>query len=123
MGEALTKLLRRTCFVSVDDIVTWANDNEELVCGLEAIWTMLVVESDLFAAQTNITLATWVIKTGVHVMLPSEWTWAWRVVLLGNREHVYTVKHIESRDIMRDTLLARMQFFAGKELNVKNRIM
>ena len=60
-------------------------------------------------------------KAGRNAKLMSEWTGPWRVVS-DDREHVYAVEHIVSGEV-RDTHVARMRFYADKDLHVTRRLM
>ena len=59
-------------------------------------------------------------KCGKHAKLVSEWTGPWQV-LSDDREQVNTVEHIVPREA-RDTHVARMRFYADKELHVTKRM-
>ena len=59
-------------------------------------------------------------KGGRHAKLMNTWTRPWKVVS-DDREHVYTVEYIISGDV-HDAHVARLKFYADKELNVTRRI-
>lgn len=52
--EVLTRLLRRTCSVCVDDIVIWVKGVEKLIRRLEGIFARLVGSGLLVAAHVEI---------------------------------------------------------------------
>ena len=59
-------------------------------------------------------------KEGRHAKLMSQWTRP-RKVVSDYREHVYTVEHIVTGGV-RDTHVARMRFYANKDLKTTRRL-